>query len=144
MVSAADHAWKTHLRSRGHRLTPQRERVLAAVDHLGHGTPDQVHAEVVAHAPTSSLSTTYRALTLLADLELISVVTLADRTPVYHSKQTPHHVHLSCEACGSVSDAAPGEFADLTAQLCERHGFAVSLERLVIVGRCAACREAES
>ena len=35
--------WQEHLRASGHRLTPQRELVLAAVEHLGHATPDEVY-----------------------------------------------------------------------------------------------------
>ena len=38
--------WQERLRASGHRLTPQRELVLAAVEHLGHATPDDVYAEV--------------------------------------------------------------------------------------------------
>ena len=38
--------WQETLRERGYRLTPQRELVLAAVDELGHATPDDVLVKV--------------------------------------------------------------------------------------------------
>ena len=36
------------LRSRGLRLTAQRQLILEAVHALGHATPEQVHADVLA------------------------------------------------------------------------------------------------
>ena len=39
--------WQSTLRSRGYRLTPQRELVLRAVERLGHATPDEVLTEIV-------------------------------------------------------------------------------------------------
>ena len=38
--------WQARLRASGHRLTPQRELVLAAVETLGHATPDEVFADM--------------------------------------------------------------------------------------------------
>ena len=56
----------------GHRLTPQRELVLAAVETLGHATPDEVLRRG-AHSTSESinLSTVYRTLELLEELGLI-------------------------------------------------------------------------
>ena len=38
--------WKSDLRQRGYRLTPQRQLVLEAVDSLEHATPDDILTEV--------------------------------------------------------------------------------------------------
>jgi Fur family ferric uptake transcriptional regulator len=46
-VTADD--WRAQLRERGYRLTPQRELILAAVERLGHATPDEVLAAVREH-----------------------------------------------------------------------------------------------
>ena len=40
-VPAADD-WQSELRSRGYRLTPQRQLVLEAVGTLGHATPEDI------------------------------------------------------------------------------------------------------
>jgi len=133
-------SWRSHLRARGHRLTPQRELVLAAVEQLGHGTPEEIHAVVAEQSSAVNISTVYRTLTLLDELELVHVVQLGDRAPVYHSKALPSHVHLSCRECGGVTDAEPGEFAPLEEQLRATHGFEIDLDRLVVTGLCRACR----
>lgn len=138
---APEQSWQEHLRARGHRLTPQRELVLDAVDRLGHGTPEEIHAAVSQRSAAINISTVYRTLTLLDDLGLIRHVFLTDRTPVYHSRAIPAHVHLACGDCGEVIDAEPEEFADLVTALAKRHDFEVDLERLVVAGRCRACRD---
>jgi Fur family ferric uptake transcriptional regulator len=139
MVHPPHGPWHAVLRERGHRLTPQRELVLAAVDRLGHGTPEEIHEEVVSRAPAVNISTVYRNLALLEELGVVRVVNLNDRTSTYHSVALPAHVHLTCTGCGRVTDADPSEFRALAEALASRHGFTVDLDRLVMAGRCAAC-----
>ena len=83
--------WAERLRASGHRLTPQRELVLAAVDTLGHATPDEVYAEVRRHSTSINLSTVYRTLELLDELGLIRHAHLTDRAPTYHSARGHEH-----------------------------------------------------
>lgn len=135
-----ERAWQTVLRERGQRLTPQRELVLAAVDTLGHGTPEEIHAEVSRRAPAVNISTVYRNLALLEDLGVVRVVQLGDRVPTYHSISLPAHVHLTCTECDRVIDASPREFVALAADLVRTYGFEVDVDRLVLVGRCGHCR----
>lgn len=133
--------WQTVLRERGHRLTPQRELVLDAVDQLGHGTPEEIHAEVTRRAPAVNISTVYRNLALLEKLGMVRTVDLGDRVAMYHSISLPAHVHLTCSQCERVIDADPQEFRALSQALLHRHGFEVDLDRLVLAGRCAECAD---
>ena len=94
--------WQVRLRESGHRLTPQRELVLAAVVTLGHATPDEVYAEVRTHSSAINLSTVYRTLELLDDLGLIHHAHLSDRAPTYHSTTGHEHSHLVCRGCRKV------------------------------------------
>ena len=50
---APDRDLATQLRSRGLRVTPQRELVLAAVRELGHATPERI-SETVSLTPVSA------------------------------------------------------------------------------------------
>ena len=138
--STAARAWHALLRERGYRLTPQRELVLAAVDRLGHATPEEIHEEVSQKSSAVNISTVYRTLALLDELDLVRQVYVEDRTPIYHTKRVPDHVHLTCSDCGRVIDADPAEFAGLSAELERRHGFAVEFGRVALSGRCADCR----
>src|SRR4029078_1647174 len=86
--------WQERLRASGHRLTPQRELVLAAVEKLGHATPDECYAEVRLRSESINLSTIYRTLELLNELGLIRHAHLTDRAPTYHSATGHEHAHF--------------------------------------------------
>lgn len=132
--------WQSVLRESGHRLTIQRELVLAAVDTLGHATPDEVLAKVREQGTAVNISTVYRTLDLLESLGLVRHAHLSDRAPTYHSTVTPEHVHLVCRACGLVLDAGVEQMEPLERALEEHHGFSADLGHLTVFGLCAGCR----
>jgi Fur family ferric uptake transcriptional regulator len=131
--------WQKKLREHGYRLTPQRELVLAAVDELGHATPDEVLSKVHEQSVAVNISTVYRTLELLEELGLVRHTHITDRAPTYHSRATPDHVHLVCRDCGRVEEASPAEFEPLTRALRSLHGFEPDLGHLTVFGRCSAC-----
>jgi Fur family ferric uptake transcriptional regulator len=131
--------WQQLLRAQGYRLTPQRELVLAAVDELGHATPDEVLGKVRERSSAVNISTVYRTLDLLEELGLVRHTHLTDRAPTYHSTSTPEHVHLVCRGCGTVLEANPEEFEPLADSLQARHGFTPDIGHLTVFGRCGDC-----
>ncbi len=132
--------WQAKLRARGYRLTPQRELVLRAVERLGHATPDEVLAAVREDSAAVNISTVYRTLELLEDLDLVRHAHITDRAPTYHSTATPAHVHLVCRRCASITEVAPELVEPMTEALRERYGFATDLGHLTVFGTCADCR----
>lgn len=133
--------WHELLRASGHRLTPQRELVLAAVETLGHATPDEVFAEVRVHSKSINLSTVYRTLELLDDLALIRHAHLTDRAPTYHSARGHEHAHLICRTCQKVISVGLDEMAQALGGLADEHGFAPDYGHLTVFGTCRDCRE---
>jgi Fur family ferric uptake transcriptional regulator len=131
--------WRTLLREKGYRLTPQRELVLRAVDRLGHATPDEVLAAVHEESEAVNISTVYRTLELLEELGLVRHAHLSDRAPTYHTATTPAHVHLVCRGCGRVVEADTEVVETFTGQLRERHGFVTDVGHLTVFGTCASC-----
>ena len=131
--------WQTRLREKGYRLTPQRELVLAAVERLGHATPDDVLAAVREESRAVNVSTVYRTLELLEELGLVRHAHLTDRAPTYHSTATPDHVHLVCRGCDAITEVAPEVIEPLTSMLLQRYGFATDVGHLTIFGSCADC-----
>jgi Fur family ferric uptake transcriptional regulator len=131
--------WQQLLRDKGYRLTPQRELVLAAVDRLGHATPDEVLHAVREQSAAVNVSTVYRTLELLEELGLVRHTHISDRAPTYHSTKTPEHVHLVCRGCGEVLEAGMDEFRPLTETLRNNHGFAADVGHLTVFGRCGTC-----
>lgn len=134
--------WRVELRAKGHRLTPQRELVLHAVETLGHATPDEVLHEVRKESQSLNISTVYRSLELLEQLGLVRHSHITDRAPTYHAASSPPHLHLVCHGCGSVTDLDPNLVEPMTALLLERYDFETDIGHLTVFGRCAACREA--
>ena len=131
--------WQEQLRASGHRLTPQRELVLAAVETLGHATPDEVYAEVRTHSDSINLSTVYRTLELLDELGLIRHAHLTDRAPTYHSARGHEHAHLVCRECQRVISIDKAEMESALEGLAEKRGFAPDYGHLTVFGTCAEC-----
>ncbi len=131
--------WRAELRRRGYRLTPQRELILAAIDDLGHATPDELLAHVQQRASSVNASTVYRTLEVLEDLGLVRHTHLSDRAPTYHTVSGHEHFHLKCRTCAKVVsvdvDAASG-FED---RLSEEFGFVADVGHLTVFGRCREC-----
>ena len=65
------HTWREELRSRGYRVTPQRQLVLEAVRVLDHAPPDAICTEVQKTVAGLNLSTVYRTLDLLEKVGLV-------------------------------------------------------------------------
>ena len=133
--------WQERLRSRGHRLTPQRELVLAAVETLGHATPDEVYAEVRTHSDSINLSTVYRTLELLDELGLIRHAHLSDRAPTYHSARGHEHAHLVCRECHRLISIDRSEMEQALEPVAAKHGFAPDYGHLSVFGTCAECAQ---
>ena len=131
--------WQETLRSKGYRLTPQRELVLHAVERLGHATPDEVLTAVRRESQAINISTVYRTLELLEQLGLVRHAHISDRAPTYHSTATPTHLHLVCRSCGSVTEVSPEVVEPLTGMLREDYGFATDVGHLTIFGTCRSC-----
>jgi Fur family transcriptional regulator, ferric uptake regulator len=132
--------WRSTLRAKGYRLTPQRELVLRAVDRLGHATPDEVLTAVREESQAVNISTVYRTLELLEELGLVRHAHITDRAPTYHSTTAPEHVHLVCRSCGAITEVAPEVIAPTTEALHGRYGFSTDIGHLTVFGTCKNCQ----
>lgn len=136
----SDTSWEQELRRSGHRLTSQRAAVLAAVERLGHATPEQVYEEIQGTSAAVNLSTVYRTLELLDELGVIRHAHLSDRAPTYHARTDHEHVHLVCRGCQDVISVGEAAAAAALGPLVESHGFVPDYGHLVVFGRCRNCR----
>lgn len=136
---AEDGDWQQRLRDSGHRLTPQRELVLEAVESLGHATPDEVFAEVRRRSEAINLSTVYRTLELLDELGLIRHAHLSDRAPTYHAATGHEHAHLVCRRCKKVISVGLPAIEQALGALVAGEGFVPDYGHLSVFGLCADC-----
>jgi len=128
------------LRARGMRLTPQRRRIIDALSHLAHGTPDTIAAEVAEDGGSPlPLSTIYRGLEALEELGFVSHTHLDHRAPTYHLADHATHLHLVCLGCGSVSEAPVGVADGFAGNLRQVAGFEADVTHMAIHGWCDQC-----
>jgi len=132
--------WKSDLRQRGYRLTPQRQLVLEAVDALEHATPDDILGEVRKTASGVNISTVYRTLELLEELGLVTHAHLSHGAPTYHTVGGVQHVHLVCRRCDAVTEISSRVLTPLAETLHDEHGFSVDIGHVALFGLCAGCR----
>lgn len=132
------------LRSRGLRLTSQRQRVLAAVAALEHGTPEEIGARLRAEAgpddAAPDTSTVYRTLELLERLGLVWHTHLGKGAPVYHAAGHPH-LHVVCQECGQITSVDPTLLDAAAERLAADLGFTVDVGHVALSGTCRACAE---
>ena len=122
------------LRARGLRVTSQREHILEAVRRLGHATPEEISSTVAG----VDVTTVYRTLQLLEDLELVTHTHLGHGAPSYRPAGD-RHIHVVCHTCGSVVDAPSGLADPLADRLRQETGFELDLAHFTAFGQCADC-----
>jgi len=126
----------------GYRLTPQRLMILAAIEGTDdHISAEEIYAEIVAKYPYVNISTVYRTLELLKELELVIETDFGEGRVRYHPAGKGHHHHLVCQECGAIIDLDESALASIKDVLLREHGFAADLKHLAIFGHCVKCRE---
>lgn len=136
-------SWDERLRAHGYRITSQRRLVLEAVDALGHGTPEEILVEVQRSAAGVNLSTVYRTLEVLEEVELVTHAHISHGAPTYHSVGGEAHIHLVCRRCDRVA-SVPAAISDtLVDRLLAEQGFATDVSHMTVQGVCAECAEAD-
>ena len=131
--------WQAELRSRGYRLTPQRQLVLEAVGALGHATPEDIATAVRQTASGVNISTVYRTLELLEELGLVQHTHLGHGAPTYSVASDDDHVHLVCRHCGAVQEADVELLGEAVRRLADERGFTLDVGHVALFGRCAGC-----
>ncbi len=137
------HHARAKLRERGYRLTPQRNLIWDVVRNAGrHLTADEITAQVKQQLPDVNVSTVYRTLSLLVDLDLVVETRLEGSTCYYEVSPEPTHHHFVCSRCGAVGHFGDALLAPVHEELRESQGFLVREIRVTALGLCRACRTA--
>lgn len=129
------------LRSRGYRLTPQRQMVLDAVVSLGAGTVEEIGAVVRQAAPGVNITTVYRTLDLLEELGVVRHRHVGHGAPRY-SPAGVDEVQAVCHRCGAVTDMPAELLGPVARWLAAQRGFALATGHIAMTGTCRDCLEA--
>lgn len=132
------------LGERGNRVTPQRRAILEIIQKQGrHLSADEIHQLARREVPRLSLSTVYRTLELLKELDLVSELHLAGDHHRYEA-QSGEHQHLVCLNCGKVLEFRCARSTKIHQELADRHGFKITAGRVALFGYCAECSKARN
>lgn len=125
----------------GRRRTMSRQAVVRViVESHGHTTADDIATKVQEDFPSVDVSTVYRTLETLRELDIVDRVYFADGSAVYHLRDHQHH-HLCCERCGAVQELPITLLSSVERSLMEDFGFEMHRRPLGIFGVCRSCRE---
>jgi Fur family ferric uptake transcriptional regulator len=129
------------LRSRGFRITHQREMIIEAIAHGGHHiNADEVFSQIQKKTRSVNIATVYRTLDLLVGEGLASCIDLGQGRVLYATFQHGPHIHLVCRQCGQVTDANQDLLSSLTQQLQAEYQFAADLQHISVLGLCSECQ----
>ena len=134
------------LRRAGHRITPQRMSILAAVRHSDrHISAGSIFDQVRRLHPYVDISTVYRTLGVLKELRLVSETDMGTGDTAYEwVRQQGRHHHLICRQCGAVASLDHHYLEDLGAEIMAESGFKPDIDHFAIFGLCAACQKRAS
>ena len=129
------------LQEKGHRLTPQRMLVIEALHNAdGHISAEEIYGQLHSRYPYANISTVYRTLELLKELNLVAETNFGEGRVRYHVAEKGHHNHLVCYSCGKVIDLEESALYPLKDTLLHDYGFDADLRHLAISGKCGGCR----
>jgi len=131
------------LAASGRRRTSARQVIVEAVlAAKGHVTADELASDIHRRFPSINISTVYRTLEALEEIDVIDHVHLGHGRAVYHLADEEHQ-HLVCERCEQVIELPASKLKPLLRTIERDHGFEVDRRHFAIVGLCAKCRAAD-
>lgn len=137
--SRVDHILDRIVANGGRRTMSRQAVIQVIVDCHGHISPDAIAREVQKEFPSVDVSTVYRTLETLRELEVVERVYFADGSTVYHLSDHRHH-HLCCEKCNKVLELPMESLAPLEAAVLESFGFELHQRPVGLFGLCNSFR----
>jgi Fur family ferric uptake transcriptional regulator len=107
----------------------------------GTATAEEIYEQVRVVSSAVDISTVYRTLDLLRELELVACIDPGSDQHRYEllGVHGPH-LHLACRSCGKIVGVDLDEAKPLIARMQEEHGFAIELGDVTIPGLCRDCQ----
>lgn len=134
------------LRSRGYRVTPQREAVFRVLERESGRplSPEQIHRLAARLHAGLGLATVYRTLDLFRELGIASRVHLFSDKQHYELAAGKHHHHMICLSCGGVETFDTCLIDELKEMVRDGSDFLVTSHSMSLFGYCPRCLEGGS
>lgn len=130
------------LRTKGYKMTPQREMIFRAFFELGeHVTVEELYEKVRKIDPSVGHSTVWRNLKLICEVGLAEEVKMGDGVTRYDRVTRQPHGHFFCTECKSVVEFNVEPIVDIMTTEAAGRNFAPEHFKVEVHGVCAECRE---
>jgi Fur family ferric uptake transcriptional regulator len=129
------------LRSRGHRLTPQRKAVFEVLaGNEGRPlNPEDVYVLARDKHPGLGLTTVYRTLELFQELEIVLPVHLHGDSHYFEINTGKHHHHMVCISCNRVEVVDACLIEDIEEIVRDGSDFMITSHCMSLFGYCRSC-----
>ncbi|GGG71532.1 Fur family transcriptional regulator [Corynebacterium pelargi] len=130
----------------GVRNTRQRSAVVQVLQELDtFASAKVIHREITDRDLKVGLTTVYRTLQSLAEIEAVDVLQMSNGETLYrHCSSDAHHHHLVCMRCGKTEEIEGGPVEQWAKDIAEKHGYQITGHDAEIYGLCKPCSEKES
>ncbi len=133
---------KEFLRTKGFKMTPQRELVFRSFFELGeHVSVDELYARVRQKDSSIGYSTVWRNLKLICQVGLAREVNVGDGVTRYDRVTRSPHGHFFCHQCKSLSEFPVDQVVAMLAQKAQANNFQPEEFVVEIHGICEACQK---
>ena len=126
---------KSLLENSSLKVTPQRLAILKELQTKGHASIEEIYSSIKEIFPTISLATIYKNITALQEENIISEITLFEKSK-FEIKKEPH-AHFICKKCGLVKDLS---LEELIKDEVDKK-YPNSQKELYIYGVCKECKK---
>jgi len=129
------------LSSAGLRMTNQRALILEIIRRHGHLDADEVYRQAREKQPRLSLSTVYRTLRRLKELDLVDELHFGEAHHHYEVKPPAEHHHLVCLGCGKIVEFECQLCPEMKNEIARKKGFEITGVEVQMTGYCSKCRQ---
>lgn len=129
------------LKTKGFKMTPQRESIFRAFFELGrHVTVDELYEKVRQKDRSIGYATVWRNLKLICQVGLAQEVNLGDGLTRYDRVTREPHGHLYCLDCKRLIEFPVGDLLPKLSGVAESKAFQPEGFKIEIQGYCESCR----
>lgn len=127
----------------GVRSTRQRAAVVEVLRDLDNfASAKTIYEELGVRNQSVGLTTVYRTLQSLADINAVDVLHMASGESLYRSCDNErHHHHLVCTECGTTVEISGGPVEKWAREESGKAGFMMTGHTAEVFGLCAPCRD---
>lgn len=126
----------------GARNTRQRTAVIELMQNLdSFASAKAIHQKLDDQDANVGLTTVYRTLQSLAEVEAVDVLHMSSGETLYRACQTDaHHHHLVCTECGATEEIDGGPVETWAKKIAQESGYQLTGHDAEIYGVCASCQ----